>query len=80
MLGAAEAVGIDAEEDPPVVRAARRGEVADQVDDVVDPGQTLRTHDVGEADIRAFAQGDGLVAPADVRIETRTFVIREETP
>ena len=35
---------------------------------------------LSRADSRAFAQGDGLVAPADVRIETRTFVIREETP
>ncbi len=35
---------------------------------------------LSRADIRAFAQGDGLVAPPDVRIETRTFVIREEAP
>lgn len=32
------------------------------------------------ADIRAFAQGEQLVAPAGVHIETRSFVIREETP
>jgi predicted aconitase len=28
-----------------------------RLDDVVDPGQSLRTHNVGEADIRAFQQG-----------------------
>jgi hypothetical protein len=35
---------------------------------------------LSRAEIRAFAQGERLVAPADVSIETRTFVIREETP
>lgn len=33
---------------------------------------------LSRADIRAFAQGDRLVAPAGVQIESRTFVIREE--
>ena len=30
---------------------------AQRLDDVVNPGETLRTHDVGETDIRAFARG-----------------------
>ena len=29
---------------------------AQRLDDVIDPGRALRTHDVGEADIRAFAR------------------------
>lgn len=35
---------------------------------------------LSRADIRAFAQGEQLVAPAGVHIETRTFVIGEEAP
>jgi hypothetical protein len=34
---------------------------------------------LSRAEIRSFAQGERLVAPSGVRIETRTFVIREET-
>lgn len=34
---------------------------------------------LSRAEIRAFAQGDRLVAPSGVQIESRTFVIREET-
>jgi hypothetical protein len=34
---------------------------------------------LSRAEIRTFAQGDRLVAPTGVHIETRTFVIREET-
>jgi hypothetical protein len=34
---------------------------------------------LSRAEIRSFAQGDRLVAPSGVHIETRTFVIREET-
>jgi hypothetical protein len=39
----------------------------------------LSQRPLSRAEIRTFAQGDRLVAPAGVHIETRTFVIREET-
>jgi hypothetical protein len=53
------------------------------IDDTYAPGTyelfaVVSPQPLTRADIRAFAQGNRLVAPPEVRIESRTFVLREE--